>query len=310
MSTTHAGAFPVEVTTESSASGPGIVRLLRRHALTTFFVLAFGITWLVWVPRAATMHGLVAADWAVVVGRGWTYIPALAALLAAAITGGRPAVRDLGARLGRWRVGWWWYAVVLAGPCAIGVAVASVWVALGGAWADAAPPALTSGPGGGPLPVPLLALFFVLLALTDGLGEEPGWRGYALPRLLAGHGALAASLLLGVVWAAWHLPLFWTAGAPLEGRSILLQFLALPALSILYTWVYRHTQGSLLLAVLFHAASNLWGLAALPPAGADVTPALLRIGATWLVALGVVAGEWSAWQTHRPAAPAPARVAV
>src|SRR5437762_2815777 len=121
MNTTHAGAFPVEVTREGSTRGSGIVRLMGRHALVTYFVLAFGITWLVWVPRAATMHGLLAADWAVVVGQGWTYIPALAALLAAALTGGWPAVRDLGARLGRWRVGWWWYAAVLGGPCAVGV---------------------------------------------------------------------------------------------------------------------------------------------------------------------------------------------
>ncbi len=180
-----------------------------------------------------------------------------------------------------------WYAIVLAGPPALSLVVAGVWVALGGAWAAAAPPALTEGPGGGPLPVLTLLLFFVALALTDGLGEETGWRGFALPRLLERHRALPASLGLGIIWGLWHLPLFWTAGAPLEGRSVILQLLALPALSLLYTWVFQHTRGSLLLAVLLHAASNLWGVAVLPSADQDTTPALLRIGATWLLALGV-----------------------
>jgi uncharacterized protein len=273
--------------------------------VATFVVLAFGLTWVVWVPRAAAAQGLLPGEWgdrAVALGAVSTYGPALAALLAAALTGGRPAVRDLGARLGRWRVGWRWYAVVLAGPPAVSLAVAGGWVALGGPWAAAAPAALTAGPGGGPLPVPELALLFVLLALTDGLGEEPGWRGYALPRLLAGHGALAASLGLGLVWALWHLPLFWTAGAALEGRSFLLEALALPALSVLYTWVFQHTRGSLLLAVLFHAAGNLWGVVALPPAGADVTPALLRISALWLLALGVTAATGPQHLTRGPGA--------
>jgi uncharacterized protein len=275
----------------------------RRHPVATFFALAFGLTWLVWVPRAAVSQGRLAAEWPVFLGRVWTYGPALAALLAAALTGGRPALRDLGARLGRWRVGWRWYAVVLAGPLAVTLAAAGVWVALGGAWAAAVPPALAGGAGGDPPPLPLLALFFVLLALTDGLGEETGWRGYALPRLLAGHGALAASLGLGVVWALWHLPLFWTAGAALAGRSVPLQLLGLPALSVLYTWVFQHTRGSLLLAVLFHAAGNLWGVALLPAAGGDATPALLRIGLTWLLALGVTAATGARRLTRDPGAP-------
>ena len=279
---------------------------VRRHPVATFSGLAVGLTWTVWVPRAAAAQGLLAGEWgerAVALGAVWTYGPALAALLAAALTGGRSALRDLRARLLRWRTGWRWYAVVLAGPPAVSLAVAGLWVALGGAWTEAAPGVLTAGPAGGPLPVPQLVLVFGLLALTDGLGEEPGWRGFVLPRLLAGQGAAAASLGLGVGWALWHLPLFRTAGAALEGRPVLLEVLALPALSVLYTWVFQHTRGSLLLAVLFHAAGNLWDLVALPPAGADVAPALIRIGALWLLALGVTAATGPRHLTRSPLAP-------
>src|SRR5689334_1729544 len=127
MNATRDEALAAAAVKEGATTGSGIaglVRLVRRHPLVTFFVLAFGLTWLVWVPRAATMQGLLAADWAVAVGRGWTHGPALAALCAAALTGGWPAVRNLGARLGRWRVGWRWYAVVLAGSLAVSAGVA------------------------------------------------------------------------------------------------------------------------------------------------------------------------------------------
>src|SRR5215212_10204375 len=107
----------------------------RSHPLVTFFVLAFAITWVVWIPRAS---GVPLG----VLGQVWTWIPAIAALLAAALTGGRGAVRDLGARLVRWRVGWQWYAVVILGPAVFSLAVAGVYVLLGGSWAAALPPVL------------------------------------------------------------------------------------------------------------------------------------------------------------------------
>src|SRR5215210_8359537 len=144
--------------------GRGVAQVIRRHPLVTFFLLAFGITWIVWVPRAA---GVPVG----VVGQVWTWAPAIAALLAAALTGGRDAVRDLGARLVRWRVGWQWYLVVILGPAVFSLVVAGVYVLLGGSWAAAAPAALREGP------LMLLPLSLVILTLTDGLGEKLAWRG-------------------------------------------------------------------------------------------------------------------------------------
>ena len=177
-----------------------MAQLIRRHPLTTFFVLAFGITWVVWVPRAAGAQ-------LGVVGQVSTWAPVIAALLAAALTGGRDAVKELGARLVRWRVGWQWYLVVILGPAAFSLAVAGVYTLFGGSWSAAAPLALREGP------LVLLPLFLLLLTLTDGLGEELAWRGFALPRLLTRYNAFVASLVLGVLWGLWHLPLFWTEGA-------------------------------------------------------------------------------------------------
>src|SRR5918998_2464846 len=108
---------------------------IRSRPLVAFFVLAFGLTWAVWVPRAAGVP--VGA-----VGQLWTWIPAVAALLAAALTGGRAAVGELGSRLVRWRVGWRWYAGVVLGPAVFSLAVAALYALLGGSWADPLPPAL------------------------------------------------------------------------------------------------------------------------------------------------------------------------
>ena len=119
----------------------------------------FGLTWVVWVPRAAGASLNT-------VGQAWTWALAIAALLAAALTGGRAAVREPEARLVRWRVGWRWYLVVILGPAVFSLVVAGVYVMLGGSWADAAPPAIREGP------LMMLPLFLVILTLTDGLGEE------------------------------------------------------------------------------------------------------------------------------------------
>src|SRR5829696_1848397 len=158
---------------KAEEGGREMAQLIQRHPLVTFFLLVYGIAWVVWVPRAA---GAPLG----VVGQAWTWAPAIAALLAAALTGGRAALRELGARLVRWRVGWQWYLVVILGPAAFSLVVAGVYVLLGGSWAAAAPPSLREGPL-------VLPLFLVILTLTDGLGEELAWRGFALPRLLTRH---------------------------------------------------------------------------------------------------------------------------
>jgi uncharacterized protein len=161
------------------------------------------------------------------------------------------SLRDLGARLVRWRVGWGWYAVVLLGPAAFYAAVAAVHIGFGWSGEPDQPNALRAALIG------LLPLFLVFI-LTDGLGEELGWRGFALPRMLKRTGPMLASLVLGVIWALYHLPLFWTVGRPLYGESFLILLVELPAMSVLYTWVFQHTAGSALLAILFHASGSAW----------------------------------------------------
>jgi membrane protease YdiL (CAAX protease family) len=216
------------------------------------------------------------------VGQAWTWAPAIAALLAAALTGGRAVVRELGARLVRWRVGWQWYLVVILGPAVFSLAVAGVYVMLGGFWAEVAPAAMRGGP------LLMLPLFLVILTLTDGLGEELAWRGFALPRLLTQHTALVASLILGVIWALWHLPLVWTEGNAMYHQPVWLLLVDIPAKSVLFTWVFLHTRGSVFLAMLFHGATNLFVVSPDVASTGDLTLPLLAAVAKWVLVVVVI----------------------
>jgi membrane protease YdiL (CAAX protease family) len=123
----------------------------------------------------------------------------------------------------------------------------------------------------------------------SALGEEIGWRGYALPRLQAGRSALSASLILGVIWALWHLPLYFT-GQVFRPLSLFPPFfIGVIALSVILTWVYNSTGGSLLMVVLIHATFNFPLTFLLEPLGSRATlPALLYFGLLVVAAIVVV----------------------
>jgi CAAX protease family protein len=232
---------------------------LRRYDPLVFFLMTLALTWVVWIPRAM---GFPVG----VVGRLWTWIPAITALVCAALLYGRAGVRDLGRRLVRWRVQWWWYPVVLVGPLVFSLIAAGIAMLLGQPWPAVRPVALT-------LSVPALALTFLILMITDGLGEELGWRGYLLPRLLSRYRAIPASLILGLGWWLWHLPLIWTAGAAIEDQPLWLLLADLLAKSLIFTYVFLGTQGSVLFAIMLHASTNLFVvLPAVGPDGAMTLP--------------------------------------
>ncbi|HSK06085.1 MAG TPA: type II CAAX endopeptidase family protein [Acidimicrobiia bacterium] len=239
-----------------------------------FFLLAFAITWVVWVPRAINPGGFFDRGAGEILGTVWSYGPALAAVVAARVFDGRSGLRELGSRLKNWRVGWIWYVVAILGPLLLVLLTGLSTVAAGGTMGEVMSDVLDEG-------IVSVLFFLVVLALTDGLGEETGWRGYALPRLLEVTGAVGASLGLGVIWALWHLPLFWTDGSSLFETSVLVLFLRLPATSIMFTWLFQKTQGSLLLAILFHATLNLY---AAPP-GESLRAGLVGVAVHWVVAI-------------------------
>jgi membrane protease YdiL (CAAX protease family) len=141
---------------------------------------------------------------------------------------------------------------------------------LGEPWTAVRPTALT-------LSIPAFVLTFVLLVLTDGLGEELGWRGFLLPRLLSRYRAVLASLILGFGWWLWHLPLIWTPGAAIEGQPLWLLLADLMAKSLIFTYVFLGTQGSILMAILLHASTNLFVVSPPVAANGDLTLPLVAL---------------------------------
>jgi membrane protease YdiL (CAAX protease family) len=181
-------------------------------------------------------------------------------------------------RMVRWRVAPGWYAVALLLPVAITVVATGLNVLLG---AQAPSSAKLGGWTG------LVPGFFLLL-LIPGLGgawEEPGWRGYALPQLQTEHSALLASLILGVLWAFWHLPLM------VVGQINWSDLVLVIAVSVVVVWVFNNAEGSVLIVMLLHAMNNTISGSFFSPmfSGADsVRLSWLLAALWWAVAVVVV----------------------
>ena len=261
--------------------------MIKKSALVIFFVLAYLFTWANWLPQALTSRGLASIQLpgflTILSGFG----PALAAIIATAMVSGKQGLRELFGRLVKWRVGIQWYAVALLLPAAITLTALAINKVTGGAMPDFTQAGFPFGPPETPVLQKIALLFLVFTLGFDGLGEELGWRGFALPHLKEGRSALVASLILGVLWAGWHIPYALTKGSFLSELPIAVFFIDLLALSILYTWCFNNTQGSILLAILFHAAGNTTSniLPILPPAAADLRVYYINVGIHWALAL-------------------------
>src|SRR5919107_3427299 len=226
--------------------------LLARHPLVFFFIFAYAGTWLFELPYILSEDGagLLPYSSPLLIWTSPVTIftgPFLAAFIMTGVTEGRAGIGRLLRRFVLWRVGLGWYLFVLVGIPAI--LVLSV-IVLPGVLASFEGQGLASS-GISLAPLPLLSLFVYVL-FHGPLAEEPGWRGFALPRLQSLHGPLVGTLILGVLWGLWHLPLFFTPWNELTTFNVVVYALATICLSIIYTWVFNNTKGSLLIAILLH----------------------------------------------------------
>ncbi len=265
----------------------------RRHPLLAFYLLALAITWSLWFPVAASSRPLLPAHMPPLLLIAGAFGPSLSAIVLMAVEQGRAGVRRLLRPLLRWYVGARWYLVAFLLPAAVYLSAAVLYVVLGGAIPRYA----------GAVPWYLLPAYFVIALLFVGpLQEEVGWRGYALPMLQTKMSALSASVVLGFLWALWHLPLFWTTGLGHPDVSFGLFATAVVGLSILFTWVYNNTQGSLVTILLFHASINftLWFVPVLPTGMMPLRLSLIGVGLLWIVAIAVVIVEGPTRLARKP----------
>jgi membrane protease YdiL (CAAX protease family) len=301
-----ATAAPVQL----DAPPMGIKALLLRHPLVFYFICAYAFSWLAEMPLVLSEDGAGLLSYRSPLGLYATIAiasfvgPFLSAFIMTGMTEGRIGTGRLLRQLVLWRVGLRWYVFALIGLPAI-MALSVIFL----------PGALASFQGlAGLAPLPMLSLFAYIFLLGGPMGEEPGWRGFALPRLQRLHGPLVGSLILGSIWALWHLPIFWIPAwnLPPNIRNVIMFVIAAIAFTIVMTWVFNNTRGSLFIAVLVHTAFDtvlaiLNGLFPVPIVndyGSNV-PVLIGLGVLALVLVALTGGRLS-YRRYRQDVPDPA----
>lgn len=276
-------------------------RLADAHPVATFFALAYGISWLAWLGPVLGLSEPVATLGFIVGGYG----PALAALVVVWL--GSDSVRAWARQIVDWRVAPRWYVAALTIPLLL-IALTSAGLELVGTSVD---------PGLLPERASLVFISFISIALVGGGNEEPGWRGLALPKLQEQYAPVPATLILGVVWALWHLPLLATGPTAFHGLaefaalapSIGVRILNIVGIAFILTWIYNGT-GSVLLAILAHTGFNTANSTLVPlpldviSAGDSTTILVITTVAVWgiVAALFVVTRGQFGYETETDAA--------
>lgn len=245
--------------------------------VTTFFALTFALSWLAWVPLILLPVPDPTRGALLVVG---AFGPSAAAVILSIRRCGWSATRNEFATRTRWRLPWHMWMVAVVGPAAIMLTAIALSTLSGHpvvGWQDPARLYLV---------VPVLAYVTVF---GGPLGEEAGWRGYALPRLQHGHNPTTASLLVGLAWALWHAPLFAIEGTVQQSVPATAFGIQIVTTSVIYTWLWNRTE-SLPLVIAFHATFNtsVGLLPILPDTAGSQTPLWIALGIALVIAATLV----------------------
>jgi len=203
--------------------------------------------------------------------------PSLTAVAVVAMVSTRTGLREWAARCLDWRVGWRWFVLAFVLPPAVMLTALAIHGLLGGAMP--ASPAVDQ--------VPLAILNFGLVLVVGGpLGEEFGWRGYALPVLAAKLGWRSASLIIGAIWGVWHLPLFLMDSSAQSHMPMPVFMLNILAGSVVFAWLFERTHRSVLPVLVLHTSLNAWtSIVGIIPTAATGRPFVLTTGLMVLIAL-------------------------
>jgi hypothetical protein len=242
-------------------------RWLQSAPVAAFFLLTFLFSWGMWwlVRPLVSSAG---EGWRIAVHTAGLCGPTVAALVLSGLLYGWQGVGNLLKRIAHWRVGIGWYLFAIFSTLVIGLTAIGVHTIVGGVTP----------------PMNQIMLAQAFLPLPAGLPEEYGWRGFALPHLLKKRSALVASLIIALFWVAWHIPI----SPIMKNVSFLGLFLmeAIP-LSILFSWLYINSRGSILLVVLYHLVYNVVVYVLNIPSSGSLWG--LYIGLNWVLAILVVA---------------------
>lgn len=212
-----------------------------------FVLIAFAFTWAFWLLVMLESRGLISSLPVPALLLG-AFGPMVAAVVLTALEGGRAGLRSLLGRVVRWRVAPAWYGIVLLGP----IVLQLVAIALHAMVFGSQLPSLGAMVG----TLPIMLALSVYMFIQVGIGEEIGWRGYALPKLQASYSALVSSVFLGLIWTLWHLPLFFIPTSSYSNTPFWAFLIFLLPFSILISWVFNSTGGSVLLIMILHSVLN------------------------------------------------------
>lgn len=280
------------------------IRVDNAQQAWQFFAVAFAFSWAFWIPNALAANGVALPDGLA----GFlasplnpaAFGPTFAAFLLTLLYQGGNGLVQLLKRGVDFRFRKVWLAAILLLPLVIfgGSVFAAILAGV-----RSFDPSVIANP-----PFALIA-FFVILFTAGPLQEEFGWRGYALPRLQSRFNALASSVILGFFWWLWHLPAVFIPGRFMADS--LPVFLALAAVimltSVLFTWVYNNTDGSVLAALLMHTAMN-WSIwIAMPGMRMDLPTVAFMIG---FLAVAVIIVVEVSGAVHLRRAPADVEMSV
>ena len=249
-----------------------LTSIVKRHPMISFFVLSYVLTWLGWTMPERLYTGTIGSGLLALPFMLMVPGPLIASIVVTVIMDGWPGVKALLRKFTIWRVDWQWYLIAIGLGPLVGLTATYMNVALG------APNPTTLLVAA--IPSTLLLFATRLVNPMDGpMQEELGWRGYALPWFQERYQPLVANLILGVIVAGWHLPWVW------QGQLPLFALLGTVAYAIVAAWIVNNTKGSVLLALITHAAD---GLIRAGFTGADLTRFYIFYVAAWWVVVGVI----------------------
>lgn len=250
-----------------------LIAFIDKYSLLVFFIATYFISWILWLPLILFGESKV-----IIFG---SFGPTITAMVLTFLLNGTVGIKALLKKFTIWKVRSFWYLFSFLSTAVIVLITIAIFRVLEDKvfifndirqWY-------------------LIIVAFVYVFFLSVLGEEIGWRGYALPRLQKRYSALTSSVIIGVIWGLWHLPLFFIKGNFHQSIPIILFLIQAIALSVIYTWIYNNTKGSLLIVHIFHAASNvtLGVLPVLPmDVGNDIRPLWVTVIILVIISITIV----------------------
>lgn len=228
---------------------------IKRHSIQSYIILAYGITWVMALPMILVYNHIISVDVSFGLHYLLPYGPLLSAVIVSWAAGGVSNLRNILSRMSRWRVKWVWLVVAILSVWLLYAASGAIEVLTGAQW-----PGLELFGQVQFLPYLTFAGAWLLWVATFGIGEETGWRGYLLPSLQSRYSALTSAMMVSVIWAGWHIPMFFYNEnlISLGAVGTVFWLIGLMFGSTLLTWLYNSSKGSILMTALWHGTFNLF----------------------------------------------------